>query len=72
MNSSFSTLSASLLEMLSDVLDMTEQLHTASMEYTVLRDNGSPVGLEITIQCLLTEQKPHVQLKNQISDVEKG
>ena len=57
MNSSFSTLLASLLEMLSDVLDMTEQLHTASMEFTVLRDNGLPVGLEITIQCLLAEQK---------------
>ena len=72
MSSSFSTLSDSLLETLSAILDTLEQLHTASIDITVMRDNGLPVGLEVTIQYLLAEQKPHVQLKNQISDVEKG
>lgn len=70
MNSSFSTLLASLLEMLSDILDMTEQLHTASIEYTVLRHEGLPCGLKVTIQCLLAEQKPMITPK-ELHDIVK-
>jgi len=60
MSSSFSTLSGSLLEIWSDILDILEQLHTGSIEYTVMREEGRPVGLEVTIQCLLAEQKPEM------------
>ena len=57
MSSSFSTLSGSLLEMLSEILDLDDLLHTASMEYTLMRESGHVVGCTITFQCLLAEQK---------------
>jgi len=57
MSLSFSTLSATLLEIWSDILDIQEQLHTASIEFTVLRENRSVIGLEVGIRCLLAEQK---------------
>jgi len=50
-------LKASLLEIVSDTLDILEQLHTASIEFTVTRDKGYMVGLEVTYQFLLAEQK---------------
>jgi hypothetical protein len=71
MNSSFSTLSASLLEIWSDILDIRDQLHTASIEFTVLRENNVPIGLEVFIQCLLAEQKPPVNDENPVTDVGK-
>lgn len=58
MSSSFSTLQGSLLELLSEILDTLEQLHTASIKFTVKRENDYPIGLEINISCLLAEQKP--------------
>lgn len=67
MSSSFSTLSGSLLEMLSEILDILDLLHTASIEFTVLRESGSQIGLEIIIRCLLAEQKdPRVNEKPEI------
>jgi hypothetical protein len=75
MSSSFSTLSASVLELLSEILDIQDQLHTVSMEYTVLRAKGQPVGLEVTFQCLLTEQKQnptHVRLKKDVENLGEG
>lgn len=57
MSSSFSTLSESLLETLSAILDMLDELHTVGIEFTVMRHENSPIGLEITLQCLLAEQK---------------
>ena len=72
MNSSFSTLKGSLLEIVSDILDMLEQLHTASIEFTVKRDSGHIVGLETTLQCLLTEQKEMGIVKSSLKDVETG
>lgn len=71
MNSSFSTLSDSLLETLSAILDTLEQLHTASIDITVMRDNGLPVGLEVTIQYLLAEQKPKIIKEGEPFIVEK-
>ena len=56
MNSFLSTLSGSLLEIVSDILDTLEQLHTASIEFTVLRENKRPTGLEVHLRCLLAEQ----------------
>jgi len=50
-------LSGSLLEIVSDILDILEQLHTVSIEFTVTRENDCIVGLESTFQCLLAEQK---------------
>ncbi|GAI13755.1 unnamed protein product [marine sediment metagenome] len=58
MSSYFSTLSGALQEILSEILDIADQLHTASIEYTVLREKGFQIGYEINIRCLLTEQKP--------------
>jgi len=72
MNSSFSTLSVSLLEMLSEILDMVDQLHTASIEYTVLREEGSVIGVTFTIQCLLAEQKQGNLVRIPKKDVEEG
>ena len=57
MNSFFSLLSASLLEIWSDILDIADQLHTGSIEFTVTREEGVPIGLEVRLQCLLAEQK---------------
>jgi len=57
MNSSFSMLSGSLLEIVSEILDILELLHTVSIEFTVLRENSSILGLDIQIQYLLAEQK---------------
>jgi len=57
MNSSYSTVSDSLLETLSEILDLAEALHTVSMEYTLLREKERVVGFTITFQCLLAEQK---------------
>ena len=57
MSSYSSMLSASLQEILSEILDMGDQLHTASIEYTVMRESGQQIGFEINIQCLLAEQK---------------
>jgi len=51
-------LSASLLEIVSDILDTLDQLHTVSIEFTVLRENGQPIGLDLHLQYLLAEQKP--------------
>ncbi|MBA7531052.1 hypothetical protein ES705_23263 [subsurface metagenome] len=57
MSSYFSTLSGSLLEIWSDILDMADQLHTGSIEFIVTRENKRPIGLEVHLQCLLAEQK---------------
>jgi hypothetical protein len=63
--------SGSLLEMLSDILDTVEQSHTVSIEFTVKREEGLPIGLEINLQYYLAEQK-ETSLKNLgIYDVEK-
>ncbi|MBA7531852.1 hypothetical protein ES705_24076 [subsurface metagenome] len=72
MSSSLSTLSASLLEMWSDILDMLDQLHTGSIEFTVLREQSAPLGLEINIRCLLAEQKDTSLTRIPEKDVEKG
>jgi len=53
----FSTLAESLLTELSLNMDILEQLHTVSIEFTVMRENSLPVGLEVNIRYLLTEQK---------------
>ena len=57
MSSFFSTLSASLQEMLSEILDMGDLLHTASIEFIAVREKSVPIGYTITIQCLLAKQK---------------
>lgn len=57
MTLSLSTLSASLLENLSEILEYHEQLHTVSIEFTVLRENGRQIGFEVFTRCLLAEQK---------------
>lgn len=75
MSSSFSTLSASLLEMLSEILDMGAQLHTVSIEYIVMREKTVPIGLEVRIQCLLAEQKRdplEANLKKDVEPLGKG
>jgi len=71
MNSSFSTLADSFLEMLSAILDTLDQLHTVSIEFTVLREKSLPIGVEFTCQCLLAEQKPHVRIVHLKNDVKK-
>lgn len=71
MSSYFSTLSASLQEMLSEILDLGDLLHTVSGEYTLMRESGRVVGFTITLQCLLAEQKPMQGKKKQISNVKK-
>lgn len=60
--------SGGLLEMLSDILDTVEQLHTVSIEFTVLRENSLPIGLEIHLQCLLAEQKQK-KTKKELEDI---
>lgn len=55
----------------SEILDILDQLHTASIEFTVSRDKCSVIGLDVTIQCLLAEQKPHVRIVHLKNDVEK-
>ena len=50
-------LSDSLQEMLSAITDTLDDLHTASIEFTVRRDRGLPVGLRIEVEVLLAEQK---------------
>ena len=72
MNSSLSTLSGSLLEIVSDILDTLEQLHTASIEFTVSRDNGRPVGLEVHLRYLLAEQNHTCAPKKDGTYVKKG
>jgi hypothetical protein len=57
MNSSFSTLLMDALEMLSTSLDMLQELHTVGIEFTVIRREGSEIGLEVFFQCLLTAPK---------------
>jgi len=57
--------------MLSDILDMADQLHTASIEFTVMREESVPIGYIVTIQCLLAEQKETSNLKSPNSNVEK-
>ena len=63
MNSFFSTLAESLLTELSLNMAMLERLHTVSIEFTVMRENSLPVGLEINLRYLLAEQKDTVYQK---------
>jgi len=53
-------------------LDILDQLHTVSIEFTVMRDEGLPVGLEVGIQCLLAEQKCLKKAKMPSRDVDSG
>jgi len=57
MSSFFSTLAESLLTELSLNMDILERLHTVSIEFTVMRENSLPIGLEVNIRYLLAEQK---------------
>ena len=70
MNSSFSTVSDSLLETLASILDMLPELHTVGFEFTVIRHESWPVGFEINIQCLLTAQKSENNVKKPKKNVE--
>jgi len=57
--------------MLSDILDTLEQLHTVSIEFTVMREKGLPIGLEINLQCYLAEQIQDPLHVESEKDVEK-
>jgi len=57
MSSFFSSLAESLLTELSLNMAMLEQLHTVSIEFTVMRENSLPIGLEVNLRYLLAEQK---------------
>jgi hypothetical protein len=71
MNSSFSMPLAAVLEMLSEFLDMLPQLHTVGIEFTVKRENGLPIGLDISLQCLLAEKTETSLTRIPLQDVEK-
>ena len=72
MSSFFSSLAESLLTELSMNMGILEQLHTVSIEFTVMRENTSVIGLEVNIQYLLAEQKSDPRVKLPLNDVEKG
>jgi len=72
MSSFFSTLAESLLTELSMNMATLELLHTVSIEFTVMREESSVIGLEINIRYLLAEQKRDPLAKTGLSDVEKN
>lgn len=57
MSSFFSTLLGPLQELQSEIMDILDLLHTASIEFTVVREGNCVIGLEVRVQCLLAEQK---------------
>ena len=70
MSSSFTILSGSVQEMLFTFLENLQLLHTGSIEFTVLREKGLPIGLEIHLQCLLAEKKQGKTVLVDLNDVE--
>jgi hypothetical protein len=71
MSSSYSSRLDIQLKNLLMNLATLEQLRIVSIEYTVLRENKRPIGLEVFIQCLLAEQKEDLLIENGHSHVKK-
>lgn len=71
MSLSYSTLVGGILQELSEFLDTLDELHTAGIEFTVRRDNGSMIGLEVFIQILQAEQKQVRSAPQNKKDVKK-
>ena len=63
MSSSFSTVSASILKMLSEIYALPQPPLTVGIEFTETREDSSDISLKIGIQCLLAETPGEINLK---------
>lgn len=60
MNSYYSTARVLLLKIASNILDTLEELHTVSIEFSVMREKGVPPSFAIDILYLPVEKKKQI------------